>query len=525
MKNTLATPQNIKEYSWQERALRAEALLDETQKRLQYLEAQVRLLTTKRFGASSEKTPSNQLSLFDDVFNEAEASAKPFAPEPDLSEVKVTSYKRKKKRTREELFEGLPENIIHHHLPKEEMVCSCGHPRHVIRQETSRELRIVPAQFWVDVHIQDVCGCRHCEQHGDIEKSPVVTAPRPARAIPHGIGSPSAVAYVMEQKYVMGTPLYRLEKQWERQGIPLSRQTMANWIVYCAERWLAPIYDRLKTHLLQQIIVMADETTVQVLQEPGKKAQSSSYMWLYRTGRDAPKIVLYDYQSSRGKEHPKKFLEGFTGFLCTDGYQGYNSVEGVTHVGCWSHARRYFDEAVKASGGKGKNPKAKEGLDFCNRLFHLERKWRELTPEERHQKRLLESKPVLEAFLAWLEVTNAYCVPKSHLGKAITYCLNQWQPLTAFLLDGRLYIDNNSSECSIKPYVIARKNFLFCITPKGASASAITFSIIETAKENGLKPFEYLEYLFTHLPSTTSQELDQYMPWSKTLPDNCRPNP
>ncbi len=165
-------------------------------------------------------------------------------------------------------------------------------------------------------------------------------------------------------------------------------------------------------------------------------------MWLYRTGRDAPKIVLYDYQSSRGKEHPKKFLEGFTGFLCTDGYQGYNSVEGVTHVGCWSHARRYFDEAVKASGGKEKNPKAKEGLDFCNRLFHLEKQWQELTPEERHQKRLLESRPVLEAFLAWLEITNTHCVPKSHLGKAITYCLNQWQPLTAFLLDGRLqFID------------------------------------------------------------------------------------
>lgn len=517
------------EINWQERALRAEAMLekttarlDETTQRMEYLEAQVRLLTAKRFGASSEKTPDNQLSLFGDAFNEAEATAQPFAPEPDLSTIEVTGHKRKKKRTRDELLEGLPENTIHHQLSEEEMVCSCGHPRHVIRQEVSRELRIVPAQFWVDVHIQDVCGCRHCEQHGDLEQSPIVTAQRPARAIPYGIGSPSSVAYVMEQKYVMGVPLYRQEQQWKRQDIPLSRQTMANWVIHCAEQWLAPVYDLLRLRLLEQDIIMADESSLQVLKEPGRSPQSTSYMWLYRSGRYAESIVLYEYKPSRGQENPKAFLEGFEGFLITDGYAGYNSVQNVTRVGCWSHARRYFDEAVKASGGKGKKPKAKEGSHFCNRLFKLEEQWADLEPDERQAQRNLESKPILEAFSAWLHETQSLCVPKSHLGKAITYCLNQWEPLNNFLLDGRLPIDNNASERSIKPFVMARKNFLFSNTPKGARASAITFSMIETAKENGLKPFEYLEYLFTHLPSATSQELEQYLPWSDTIPAYCK---
>ncbi len=463
MTKLAATPQkNTTEYTWEERALRAEARLEETNKRLEYLEAQIRLLTMKRFGSSSEKTPVNQMALFGDAFNEAEATAQPFAPEPDLSSIQVAGHKRKKKRTRDELLQGLPENIIHHHLSEEEMVCSCGHRRHVIRQEISRELRVKPADFWVDVHIQDVCGCRNCEQHGDPEQSPIVTASRPARALPYGIGSPSSVAYVMEQKYVMGVPLYRQEQQWERQGISLSRQTMANWIVECAERWLAPMYDLLRSRLLKHDIVMADETTLQVLHEPGRSPQSTSYMWLYRSGKYAESIVLYDYQPSRGQENPKAFLTGFSGhFLVTDGYAGYNSVQGVTHAGCWSHSRRYFDEAVKAAGGKGKKPKATEGLEFCNRIFQLEKRWTDLSPEERKTKRCLESKPILEAFLAWLQETQSLCVPKSHLGKAITYCLNQWEPLNAFLLDGRLPIDNNASERSIKPFVMARKNFLF----------------------------------------------------------------
>jgi len=524
MKTTNARPQTTIEDNWQERALRAEALLEETKKEIAYLKAQVRLLTAKRFGASRERTPENtsQLTLFADAFNEAEASAEPFSPEPDLTQVKGYQRKRRKGQ-RDELLQGLPENVIEYRLSEEEMVCpSCGHARHIMGQEVHRELRIVPAQFWVDVHVQYVYSCRHCEQHSDSHESCVVTAPRPKRAIPNSVASPSVVAYIMEQKFVMGSPLYRQEQEWERRGIHLTRQTMSNWLLYCAEHWLDPIYQRMKAHLLKRDIIQADETTLKVLNEAGKAAESKSYMWLYRSGREGPGIVLYEYQPDRRGCRPQEFLRGFQGFLQTDGYAGYNQVENVIRVGCWSHARREFDEAIKASGTKGRHSKAREGMEFCNKLFRLEREWQDLSPADRYEQRLIHSQPVLEDFLAWLHATREDVLEKSHLGQAITYCLNQWEPLTAFLRDGRLEIDNNRSERSIKPFVIARKNFLFCITPKGAQASAVIFSIIETAKENGLKPFEYLEWLLSQLPNATSNDLDQYLPWSDALPDHCR---
>jgi transposase len=197
-------------------------------------------------------------------------------------------------------------------------------------------------------------------------------------------------------------------------------------------------------------------------------------------------------------------------------------VKKATHVGCWSHARRKFDEAIKASGGKGKKPKALEGLEYCNKIFSLEREFKDLEPAERLKKRQKKSKPVLDAFLSWLRDVEYASMPKTHLGEAVNYCLNQWKPLTAFLLDGRLEIDNNRSERSIKPFVIARKNSMFCNTPKGARASAIVFSIIESAKENGLKPAAYLEYLLTELPNATTSQLEGFLPWSSRIPDYCR---
>jgi transposase len=519
MENT-ATTNNPTEYSWQERARKAEAQLAEALKRVEYLEAQIRLLTAKRFGRSSEKTNKNQLQLFEDVFNEAEANAEPFAPEPELITVPAhTRAKRNKKKAVS--LEGLPETVIEYRLPEEELVCSCGHERHVIGQEVTKELVIVPAQFSVNKHVQYIYGCRHCENHGDGSEPVVVAAPKPKRAFPGSIASPSAVAHVIEEKYVMGVPLYRQEQQWARRGINLTRQNMSNWIMH-AQNWLQPIYDRMKEVLLNQAIIHADETTVQVLEEAGKKAESKSYMWLYRSGRYGPGIVLYEYQPSRSGEHPKEFLKGFEGYLVTDCYVGYKDIPKVTRVACWAHARRGFDEALKAAGKRAKDSKALEGLKFCNELFSIEDELGDLEPEERYEKRLLRSKPVLEAFLAWLQKTKEESVQQSHLGKAVAYCLNHWEELNNFLLDGRLEISNNRAERSIKPFVIGRKNFLFCITPRGAKASATTYSIVESAKENGLNPFEYLKYLFTELPNATSDNIDEFLPWSDTLPDYCR---
>ena len=526
MENTAKTLDPI-EYSWQERALiaeeralKAEAELAKVLQKLQYVEAQLRLLTAKRFGRSSEKTNKNQLQLFEDAFNEAEATAEPLAPEPEL--VTVQTHKRTKSKGNKGInLEGLPETVVEYRLPEEKLFCSCGHERHIIGQEVTKELVVVPAQFSVTKHVQYVYSCRHCEAHGDGSSPVVVKAPKPNRAFPGSIASPSAVAHVIEEKYVMGVPLYRQEKQWERRGINLSRQNMANWIM-AAQHWLQPIYDRMKEELLKQYAIYADETTVQVLKEDGRRAEAQSYMWLYRSGRYGPGIVLFEYQPNRSKEHPREFLKGFKGYLVTDAYAGYNDVKGVTRVGCWAHARRGFDEAVKAAGKTVKNPKALEGLKFCNDLFDIEHDLENAEPQERYEQRLQRSKPVLEAFLVWLQKTKEECVQKSHLGKAVDYCLNHWKELSNFLLDGRLELSNNRAERSIKSFVIGRKNFLFCITPRGAQASATIYSIVESAKENGLKPFEYLKYLFTALPNATSKDLDDFLPWSNTLPDHCR---
>lgn len=282
------------------------------------------------------------------------------------------------------------------------------------------------------------------------------------------------------------------------------------------------------THLLAQPILHADETTLQVLQEPGRRAETQSYMWLYRTGRDGPPIVLYDYQETRGGHHPRDFLTGFGGYLHVDGYSGYHKVAGVTLVGCWAHARRKFDEALKAlpDGKQTAAVAAREGLEFCNRLFAIERQIRDAPPEERLKVRTEQSRPLLDEFWAWLRTHRPRVLPKSTLGKAIAYCLEQREKLAAFLQDGRLELDNNRSERSIKPFVIGRKNWLFSNTPRGARASATIYSIIETAKENGLNPFAYLTWLFEELPQIPElkdpEALDRLLPWSQSLPPACR---
>ena len=424
------------------------------------------------------------------------------------------------------MLDGLPVERLEYHLPEEERTCQCcGHLMHEMSTEVRRELKHIPAQTVIVEHVQYLYGCRTCEKN-EIE-APVVKAPMPRAAFPGSLASPSMTAWIMSKKYVEGMPLYRQEQQLSRQGLALSRQTMANWVIRGADEWLRLVYDRLHDQLLAQVYLHADETTLQVLHEPGRSAQSQSYMWLYRSGRDGPPIILFDYQETRSKEHPKKFLEGFKGYLHVDGYSGYEAIPDVTLSGCWSHARRYFDEALKSLPATSRSSAGatRQGLDYCNKLFVIERKFKDATPEERYQGRQEQSRPVLGAFLAWLQDQSLQVAPKSALGKAISYCLHQWSKLVVFLEDGHLEIDNNRSERSIKPFVIGRKNFLFSNTPRGARASAITYSMVETAKENGLHPMLYLQYLFEQLPNldvTDPSEIDRLLPWSENLPETVR---
>lgn len=496
------------------------AKLEKEKAEKNWIQEQLRLYQLKRFGTSSEKTNPDQLEL--PLFNEVETEANLQLPEPT---VETITYRRRKKRGHRKLIlENLPVETVEYRLPEEEQVCSCcGGNLHVMSTEIRQEFIYIPAEVKVRKHVRYVYSCRPCEKNG-IE-TPIKTAAMPKPVIAKSLASPSIVAHVMSQKYVEGMPLYRQEKQFHRMGLALTRQNLANWMIKAAEQWLSSLYDRMHQRLLELDIVHADETKLQVLREPGRPATSTSYLWLYRSGKEGPPIILYDYQETRAGEKPKEFLEGFKGYLQVDGYAGYHKVEDVTLVGCWAHARRKFTDALKSLPANSVKPvAATEGLHFCNQLFAVERTLKDLAPQERYEQRLEKSKPILDAFLAWLKIQEPKVLPKSNLGNAISYCLNQWDQLVAFLEDGRLEIDNNRSERSIKPVVIGRKNWLFANTPQGARASAIIYSIVETAKENGLNPYYYLRYLFEKLPNmnlTDMKALDQLLPWSTTLPVSC----
>jgi transposase len=494
---------------------------------VKHYEEQFRLLQQKRFGSSSEKTLHDQRQLL--IFDEAENEADRHKPEPTLEQITYTRRKRIGKR--EDDLSGLPVETVIHTLPEEERLCpECGSHMHVMgHSEPRREIEIIPAQVKVIEHVREVYSCRNCENNAT--SVPVIKASLPEPVVKGSIASPSAVAHIIVQKYVNAIPLYRQEQEFAINGFTLLRQTMANWMIYCAEHWLAPLYALMSAIMLGLEVLHADETVLRVLHEPGRKARNESYMWLYRTGRDSPTpVVIYEYQETRSSSHPKRFLEGFKGYLHADGYAGYHGLPpDITIVGCWAHLRRKFDEAVKSASSEARaDIPAQVGLDYCNRLFALEREYEKskssanekLSPEERYAKRIERSKPLVEEFYSW--VNNVSALPKSALGKALIYALNQRQYLENVFLDGRLELSNNRAERSIKPFVIGRKNWLFSATPKGARASSVIYSIIETAKENDLKPFEYLKYIFENAPNSQGKSLDFLLPWSDSIPDFCK---
>ena len=486
-----------------------------------YLMEQLKLSKHRQFGASSEKSEYDQTNMF----NEAESAANISASEPDIEEVKA--YRRKKSRhSADRLPPDLPVEIIKHELPEDKQVCpDCGSHLHVMGRENRDELKLIPAKAVILRHERHVYACRSCEKNA--EQVPIIKADIPKPVIKGGFASPEAVAHIASQKFVMGVPLYRQEQEWERNGILLSRQTMSNWLIKATEDWLKPIYDRLHELLCDQDVAHADETTLQVLHEPGKSAQSKSYMWLYRTSGDTDRhIVLYDYRPSREGKHPAEFLKDFKGFLHTDGYDAYHRKlpNDVTVVGCWAHVRRKFDEALKIIPEKDRiGSQVLHGKYFCDTLFKFEREFADLSPDEhfkaRYEARQKQSKPVMDEFFAWAEKLRepreSGVLPNTPLGKAVRYALDQKVWLERVLLDGRLELSNNRAERSIKPFVIGRKNWLFNNTPKGADASAILYSIIETSKENGLIPYEYLTSVFRTAPNLTSgSSVDSLLPWN-----------
>ena len=485
----------------------------------------VEYLKKKLFASSSEKTKKDAFPGQLDLFNEAEAAADPSVPEPTLEEA-VGGYKRKERKqkaTREEILAGLPVVEVPCTVPDEDRNCPyCNTPMEVIGKKVVREeLRIIPAKVERIQYVQEVLGCPECKKDG---ASVIVGAETPSPLLKHSLASASTVAYVMYQKYVNSIPLYRQEADWKQLGVKLSRATLANWVIKCGIDYMEPVYGHLHQCLLERDIIHADETPCQVLKEDGKTAQSRSYMWLYGSGNDGlPPIRLYDYQPSRGGYHAEEFLKGFSGYLICDGFSGYNKLKGVIRCGCLAHMRRYWKEALPGKSRKSSDKTHAEiGLDYCNQLFELEKEYADLDADTRKAERL-ETKPAIwEAYWSWLETVNP--AGGSRLAKAVTYAKNQKPYMENYLLDGRCSISNNIAENIARPYAVGRKNFLFHDTVKGAQASAIIYSLVETAKLNNLNIYAYLETVLLYMPDYKNEPegIEELMPWSEMIQQRCQ---
>ena len=470
------------------------------------LQEQLNLALARRYAASSEKLSPDQIRLFD----EAEVEAQKESPEDET--VTVPEHSRRK-RGRKKLPDSLSRIDIVHELAADER--RCPHDGGVlaeIGEVTSEQLDIVPAKIQVIRHIRKQCACK-CGQC-------IKTAPLPPQPIPKSLASPGLLAHITVSKYQDALPLYRQETILRRIGVELPRATLANWMIK-AGVLVQPVINLLRDRMLAYDIIQMDETPVQVLKEPGKRAQSKSYLWLQRRGPPDQPITLYDYDLGRGAGVPLRLLDGFRGYLQTDGYDGYNAAvvsNGLMHMGCMAHARRKFSDAVKAQGKNRKPGKAQHGLALIQKLYRVEKQAKQLTPQERFDHRQQHAKPILERLRSWLDDSLPQVLPGSTAGKALKYLHNEWDKLTRYLDDGRLEIDNNLAENAIRPFVVGRKNWLFSASVAGVNASANLYSLIETTKGKGLEPYAYLRYLFAELPKAETVEAIEAL-----LPGNVNP--
>ena len=496
---------------------------------LQLVLEQMADLKRHRFGRSSEKHEAEDQISFMEVdgkivfFNESEA----VAAEESTEEPEGVSRTRPKKKQgkREEDLDGIPVVVVEHSMTDEELEDKFGKEGwKQLPDEVYRRYSFTPAKIEVEEH--------HVKVYAGKETEEVIKAPHPQTLLRGSLVSPSLEAAVMNAKYVNAVPLYRQEQEFERYGLHISRQNMANWTIQCADRYLAVLYDYLHEKLYGYHVLQADETPV-LVNKDGRPAGSKSYMWVYRTGRmyTECQIVLYEYQRTRNASHPGEFLKDFSGICVTDGYQVYHTIEeereDLKIAGCWSHARRRFDEAVKAlPKAKQKDSRAYLALTMIQAIYREEKQLKDLPAEERKNRRQLSVKPLVEAYFTWVRENLPKVPQKSKTWEGFNYSLNQEKYLKVFLDDGEVPMDNNAAEQSIRGFCIGKKNWVMIDTIAGAKSSAIIYSIAETAKANNLKPYDYFEYLLTeipkHLDDTDRSFLDDLLPWSPSLPENCR---
>ena len=496
---------------------------------LQLVLEQMADLKRHRFGRSSEKHETEGQVSFMEVegkivfFNESEA----VAAEESTEEPEDVSRTRPKKKQgkREEDLNGIPVVVVEHSMTDEELEDKFGKDGFKqLPDEVYRRYSFTPAKIEVEEH--------HVKVYAGKETEEVVKAPHPRTLLRGSLVSPSLEAAIMNAKYVNAVPLYRQEQEFERYGLHIPRQNMANWTIQCADRYLAVLYDYLHEKMYGYHVLQADETPV-LVNKDGRPAGSKSYMWVYRTGRmyTECQIVLYEYQKTRNASHPREFLKDFRGVCVTDGYQVYHTIEGEREdlkiAGCWSHARRRFDEAVKAlPKAKQKDSRAYLALTMIQAIYREEKLLKDLPAEERRNRRQLSVKPLVEAYFTWVRENLPKVPQKSKTWEGFNYSLNQEKYLKVFLDDGEVPMDNNAAEQSIRGFCIGKKNWVMIDTIAGAKSSAIIYSIAETAKANNLKPYDYFEYLLTEIPKHLDVPdrsfLDDLLPWSPSLPENCR---
>ena len=521
MKNVL-TDNHLNNCSKEDLISLCKVLMEQNQEisnKLNYLTEQIRLANHQRFSSSSEKDTCYEQMLF----NEIEAIADTTQPEPGFEEIVPKPYKRKKQKgKRESDLSDFPVVTIEHKLTDEQSYCKCNNKMHVVTKESTKLLKYIPAHFEVEDHVVYVYACHSCES--------MIRADKPDTLLRGSIATPSLVAAIMNAKYVNAVPLARQQTEFERYDIRLSRQTMSNWMIRCSEEYLSLLYDELKNYLLSFKYIHADETRIQVLHEEGRKATTQSWMWVYRTSEqcNSPPVILFNYETTRSGYHPKEFLKDFSGFLTTDGYSVYHKLpDNITVTGCLMHARRKYHDCLKGIPEKNhKGTVAYEAIKRIALLYKVEDVLKGKTVEERYEERLKQSKPILDSYFQWIKTLSAGADSNSLIGKAINYSLNQQEYLQNYLANGNIAIDNGAAERAIRPFAIGRKNFLFANTPNGATASAIIYSIVETAKANNLRPYDYLAHVLTEIPKhckgTKRDFLKDLLPWSEKIPDNCK---
>lgn len=497
-------------------------------KQLNLLTEQIALMNQKAFGRKTESVSQfpNQMTLFGDLLPDETSSPDP-VKEPEITKITVSSYTRKEKTKREEKLEGLPARIIEHKLTDEELSEKFPNGYKELPCEIYKRLAFIPQMLMVDEHHIHV----YASKNND---GSIVKAKHPHDVFRNSIATPSLIAELASGKYFEHLPLERQIKRFRELGVNLGSNTLSNWMINASDQYYSILYDELHRYLLNGSLIHADETPFEITAD-GRSPGRSSYMWVYRNGAcdSGHPVVIYDYQPTRRTDHPKEFLKDYNGILMTDGYQVYHSLEkkreGLQIAGCWVHAKRGFATLVKAVGSeKAEGVIAAEASRRISNMFHLDKKWKDLSKEEREKHRQLVLKPKVDDFFAWAKDTVIKLPPESATAKGLQYCINQEKFLRVFLSNGDVPMDNNLAERSIRPFTLGRKNWVNIFSEQGAEASSVLYSIVETAKANNLRVYDYLEYtldqLVNHSDDTDRNFLNDLLPWSDYVQEHfCCP--